>query len=226
VLDLNPQAVRLGRSRGDPIFFGDCTDNSILEHAGIGAARALVLAISDPYSAKRAVQISRNLNSEILILVRTKRVSEIDELYDAGADEVIPEEFEASIEMMTRILRIFNFPRDLIAANVRQIREDRYGVFRESRATVPRLRLSSALGVFVEAVVLPKNSPLAGKQILETELRQRTGALILGIIRGGRALNNPGADEHLHAGDSLVLSGTKQQLRAAIELIKSPPDRI
>jgi CPA2 family monovalent cation:H+ antiporter-2 len=153
-------------------------------------------------------------------------VSEIDELYDAGADEVIPEEFEVSIEMMTRILRSFNFPRDLIAAEVRRIREDRYGVFRESRATVPRLRLSSALGVFVETVVLPEDSPLVGKQILETQLRQRTGALILGIIRGGQPLNNPGADERLHSGDSLVLSGTKQQLRAVIEFIKSPPGRI
>ncbi len=226
VLDLNPQVVRLGRSRGDTIFFGDCTDSSILEHAGIGSARALVLAISDPYSAKRTVRISRSLNSEILILVRTKRVSEIDELYDAGADEVIPEEFEVSIEMMTRILRSFNFPRDLIAAEVRRIREDRYGVFRESKATVPRLRLSSTLGVFVETVVLPEDSSLAGKQILETQLRERTGALILGIIRGGKPLNNPGADEHLHSGDSLVLSGTKQQLRAAIEFVKSSPGRI
>ena len=226
VMDLNPLVVHLGRSRGDPVFFGDCTDSFILEHAGIGAARALVLAISDPYSAKRAVRISRSLNAEILILVRTKRVSEIDELYDAGADEVIPEEFEVSIEMMTRILRSFNFPRDLIAAEVRRIREDRYGVFRESKVTVPRLRLSSALGVFVETVVLPEDSPLVGKQILETQLRQRTGALILGIIRGGHPLNNPGADERLHSGDSLVLSGTKQQLRAVIEFIKSPPDRI
>lgn len=226
VLDLNPLAVRFGRDRGAPIFFGDCTDSSILEHAGIGAARALVLAISDPYSAKRAVRISRSLNSEILILVRTKRVSEIDELYDVGADEVIPEEFEVSIEMMTRILRSFNFPRDLIATEVRRIREDRYGVFRESRATVPRLRLSSTLGVFVETVVLPEDSPLVGKQILETQLRQRTGALILGIIRGGHPFNNPGADERLHSGDSLVLSGTKQQLRAAIDFIKSPASRI
>lgn len=221
-LELNPQAVKQAREQGEPIFFGDCTDTSILDHAGIGSARAITVAISDPYSAERAVRISRNLNPEILILVRTKRVSEIDSLYDAGANEVIPEEFEASIEMMTRILRSFNFPRDLIAAEVRRIREDRYGIFRDSKATVPRLRLSSKLHVFVETVLVSDDSPIVGQRIVDTQLRSRTGTLILGIIRGGRSLNNPEAEERLVAGDGLVLSGTKKQLKDAIDLIRPP----
>jgi CPA2 family monovalent cation:H+ antiporter-2 len=221
ILDLNPKVVNDGKKDGEPIFFGDINDSSILEHAGIAAARVITLAISDPYSAKRVVRIARTLNPEILILVRTKRVLEIDELYDAGADEVITEEFEASIEMMTRILRIFNFPRDLISSEVKRIREDRYGIFRESKATVPRLRLSSTLDIFTETAMLPGDSTLVGRMILETQLRQKTGALILGIIRGGLSINSPGPRERLQEGDSLILIGTKPQLRAAMELIRA-----
>jgi CPA2 family monovalent cation:H+ antiporter-2 len=158
------------------------------------------------------------LNPEVQVLVRCKRVSEIDGLYDAGADEVIPEEFEVSIELLTRILGIFNFPRTLIAEHVKIIREDRYGLFRRSKTTAPRLRLSHHLDVFSEAVILSEESPLAGRRILDTELRHRSGALILGIIRKGVPINNPSASEILLVDDVLVLTGTKQQLRAAMEL--------
>ncbi|MFZ0430113.1 MAG: cation:proton antiporter [Acidobacteriota bacterium] len=220
VLELNPVTVKEWKGKGLPIHFGDCTDVEILEHAGIRRARVIVLAISDPFALRRAVPLTRSLNPEIVILTRVKRLSEIDELYNLGADEIVPEEFEGSIELLTRILRLFNFPRDSIAAEVRRIRETRYDLFREARRTIPRLRLSEDLEVFTETFTVPEGSPLAGLQIAQSNLRQRSGALVLGIVRDNIPINNPPADHQILPGDSLVLSGTKEQLKAAIGLIR------
>ncbi len=220
VLELNPVTVKEWKSKGLPIHFGDCTDADILEHAGLRQARVIVLAISDPFALRRAVRLARSLNPEIVILTRVKRLSEIDELYELGADEVVPEEFEGSIELLTRILRLFNFPRDLIAAEIRKIRETRYDLFRDAHRTIPRLRLSEDLDVFTETCAVPEDSSLAGMRIAESNLRRRSGALILGIIRNNVTINNPSADEKLRPRDVLVLSGTKQQLKDAIGLVR------
>ncbi len=223
ILELNPQTVREWKQRGEPIHFGDCTDSEILEHAGIRSARVIVFAISDPFALRRAVKTARMLNPDLVILTRVKRVVEIDELYDLGANEVVPEEFEGSIELLTRILRLFNFPRDLIAAEIRTIREDRYGVFRDAKPTIPRLRLSENLDVYTETVQVPEDSPLRGLRLSDSDLRRKSGALILGIIRSGRSINNPTGEDIIQAGDHLVLSGTKQQLREALGMIRGKP---
>lgn len=223
ILELNPETVREWKSRGEPIHFGDCTDTEILLHAGVRTARVIVFAISDPFAMRRAVSSARNLNPELVILTRVKRVVEIDELYDLGANEVVPEEFEGSIELLTRILRLFNFPRDLIAKEIRTIREDRYGVFRDAKPTIPRLRLAEHLDVYTETVQVPEDSPLRGMRLAESDLRQKSGALILGIIRGGNSINNPTGEDHIQVRDLLVLSGTKHQLRDALGMILGRP---
>ncbi|MFQ5542425.1 MAG: cation:proton antiporter, partial [Candidatus Binatia bacterium] len=219
VLELNAQTVRGERRNGEPIYFGDCTDSKILEHAGILQARVIVFAISDPFSTRRVVRVTRDLNRDIVILSRTRYISEFDELYKLGATEVVSEEFEASIELLTRILRIFHLPRQLVALEVKSIREGRYGLFRKSKATVPRLRLSKDLDVYTEAVAVKKESAVCNKAIAESGLRRKSGALILGIVRDGQTINNPSASETILPGDLLILSGSKDQLDRAMQLL-------
>jgi CPA2 family monovalent cation:H+ antiporter-2 len=219
VLELNAQTVRGERRNGEPIYFGDCTDSKILEHAGILQARVIVFAISDPFSTRRVVRVTRDLNRDIVILIRTRYISEFDELYKLGATEVVSEEFEASIELLTRILRIFHLPRQLVALEVKSIREGRYGLFRKSKATVPRLRLSKDLDVYTEAVAVKKESAVCNKAIAESGLRRKSGALILGIVRDGQTINNPSASETILPGDLLILSGSKDQLDHAMQLL-------
>lgn len=220
VLELNAQVVRTAREGGEPIYFGDCADHEILVHAGIGQARAIVFAISDPFSAPRAVQTARNLNREIMILIRTRYIAEIDRLYDLGASEVVSEEFESSIELLTRIMRIYHLPRTLVALEVKSIREGRYGIFREGKATVPRLRLSKDLDIYTEAVKVSRNSRVCKEEIAKSNLREHSGALILGIVREGQTINNPVASEVIRADDLLILSGSKDQLKKAISILR------
>ncbi len=222
VLDLNAQSVTEARDEGEPVLFGDCSSAHILELAGIRRARVIVFAISDPFAARLAVGVARRMNRELVILTRTKYVADMDALWDTGSTEVIAEEFEAALELVTRILRVYNAPRALVAAEIKSIRDLRFGIFREERATVPRIRLSSDVDVYTETWDVPQGSPWNGTTVADSRLRSDTGVLILGIIRENRTLNNPGPDEQIVSGDRLVLSGTKEQLRKAIQTLTGP----
>ncbi len=219
VIDLNEQRVSESRKEGEPVIFGDCTSTHILEMAGARRSRVIAFVISDPFAARLAIRAAREMSRDIVVLTRTKYVADMDDLWDQGSTEVIAEEFEASLELITRILRVYNAPRSLVAAEIKSIRDQRFGIFRERRATVPRIRLSSELDIYSETWQVPEGWPGNGKKVFETGLRAQTGVLILGIIRENRTLNNPGPNESLLGGDRLVLSGTKEQLNNAIQLL-------
>jgi CPA2 family monovalent cation:H+ antiporter-2 len=219
IIDLNEQRVSESKKSGEPILFGDCSNTHILEMAGIKRARVIVFVISDPLSTRLAVEVARQMSREIVVLTRTKYVADMDVLWDQGSTEVIAEEFEASLELMTRILRVYNAPRLMVAAEIKSIRDQRFGIFRERETTVPRIRLSNDLDVFTETWQAPANFSWDGATIAETRLRVETGAIILGIIRENKTLNNPESSERIFTGDRLVLSGTKGQLNIAIQLL-------
>jgi len=220
VLELNSRTMQEQKRNGEPIFYGDCTDEGILMHAGIMKARVIILAISDPIATRVAVKTAKNLNSDIVILARNKYLAEIDELLNLGATEVISDELESSIELLARILRVYHMPRQVVAQEIKSIRDARYSIFRNLDTTVPRLRLSTKLDVYTETHAVEHGSPLCGLTIYQTEFRKKTGTLILGIIREKDTINNPHPSVTIEAGNLLIMSGTKEQLKKAIQFIK------
>ena len=100
VVDLDGEKVRRESKTGVPIYYGDATNPSVLRHLRIDDARVLVIAISDPFYARRTVQIARGLNKSLHIIVRTRYLRELDELHQLGADEVVPEEFERRLRSL------------------------------------------------------------------------------------------------------------------------------
>jgi len=81
-------------------------------------------AISDPYATRTGARLARSLNSKLYVIVRTRLVSEVDELEKSGANEVIPEEFETSIEIFTRVLEQYRIPRNVVNAQIKVIRDE------------------------------------------------------------------------------------------------------
>ena len=127
VLELSPDWSAPAKSAGEPIDFGDGTRPDILLQAGIQRARVLVIAISDPIATAHTVSQARRLRADVKIIVRTRYVAEIERLYSLGANEVIPEEFETSVEIFARVLHEYHVPRNVIALQVDLIRKEHYG---------------------------------------------------------------------------------------------------
>lgn len=219
IVDLNEQGVRETRREGESILFGDCTNAHTLELAGIRRSRVIVFVVSDPFAARLGIKLAREMMPEIVVLARTKYVADMDALWDQGSTEVIAEEFEASLELMTRILRVYNAPRSMVAAEIKSIRDQRFGFFRDRKVTVPRIRLSNELDIYTETWQAPERWGWNGARVSEIGLREKTGSLILGIIRENLTLNNPDPNMKLAGGDRLVLSGTKDQLKGAVTLL-------
>jgi CPA2 family monovalent cation:H+ antiporter-2 len=133
VLELNIDTVRDMRKHGEPIYYGDGTKVEILQRLGVKTARILVIAISDPASCRNIVQMARKQNPQLFIIARTRYTAEVDDLLKLGADEVIPEEFETSIEISSSVLSRYQTPRDVISNLVDVIRKDGYKVLRQTR---------------------------------------------------------------------------------------------
>ena len=220
IVELNAQTVRQARARGEPAFYGDATRDEILRGLGAERARMLVVAISDPAATRRMVRVARALNPRIHIIARTRYVVEMPELTRLGADVVIPEEFETSIEIFARVLAHYGVPHGDIERLVQQIRGSHYEVLRSDAAG--RLSLDAVAGVpqmAIERMRLAPQSPLAGKRLAATGLRSQTGALVLSVGRGDEEIATPGPQFRLVAGDVLVVVGQPHQLHAAARLI-------
>ena len=148
-------------------------------------------------------------------------MTEIPELSRLGADVVIPEEFETSIEIFARVLAHYHVPRAEVERLVDQIRSSHYEALRGGEGT-GRLSLGAVAGIpqmAVERVQVPSDSPLVGQTLAATGLRTQTGALVLAVGRGPTEVTTPGPQFRLAAGDVLVIVGQPAQLVAAAALV-------
>ncbi|ADV63125.1 sodium/hydrogen exchanger [Isosphaera pallida ATCC 43644] len=220
ILDVNPERVRRLRKEGEPIMYGDCSRAVILEHAGIKQARALAIMISDPTSARAAVQIARRLNPDLYILVRTPYIRELPELEKLGANVIIPEDFVSSLELFIQVLRRYRVPRNLVEDLLDEIREDQYLVLRDaSKAASTRLKRELGELLDMESCLVRPDSPLAGQTLGESKLRARTGAIVVAIRRNGRLITTPDPETRFQSGDEIICVGDANQLEQAAMLI-------
>ncbi len=225
VMELNAEAVRTARDEGERIVYGDATRKEVLHHIGLERARILVLAISDPVAARRTVSLARQLNPDLHIIVRTRYMSEISDLKELGADEVIPEEFETSIEIFSRVLREYGIGRNVIQKEIETIRSEGYQVLR--LPTLPLVdipEIAEALkSASTETIIVEEGSAAVGRTIGALKLRSRTSVTVISITHQGHTEINPGPEFPIHAEDVLVLLGSPSQIDQAIEVINGKP---
>ncbi len=221
ILELNAEVVRQARAQGVPIEYGDASRKEVLGHVGLGRAGIMVVAISDPISTRRTVAIARELNLDLRIIVRTRYMAEVEELYQLGANQVIPEEFETSVEIFSRVLREYGVSRNVIQREVEDIRSEGYQMLRSSSLPLAELsKIAEAFGSTTsETLFISPNSPSIGKTLGELDLRNQTGASVTAAIRDGDTQINLGPEFRIAADDILVLLGRSEHLEKAIERI-------
>jgi CPA2 family monovalent cation:H+ antiporter-2 len=222
VVETNPFTVKAEKKKGNPIIFGDGSNAEILSHASIERARIIVIAISDAASSRRIADQARRQNPGVHIIVRTRYIAEMEPLYGLGVNEVIPEEFETSIEILSRVLRRYLLTHDEIERHISEVRSDSYDMFRSmSRRHSTAVGISGFLsGAEIGTFRLGAGSPLVGKSLREGVLRERSGATLLMIKRGDLVVPNPDPVWELQEGDVVLIMGTSDQLAAAAGLFE------
>lgn len=129
-VDMNPIVVEQQQNLGVPIIYGNASNENVLKQLRVTSARCIVISASTYEGTLNTIDAARRLNPDIHIIVRTKYLKNIEEVIEAGADEVIPKEFETSILMFTRIMDYYNKDMDEIADAVNDLRSDNYDAFR------------------------------------------------------------------------------------------------
>jgi len=217
VLELNSDTVREMKKKGEPIYYGDGTSAAILEKLNIRKARLLVVAISDPASTRRIVSVARHENPDIYIIVRTRYQAEVDDLVALGANEVIPEEFETSIEIFARVLDRYRFPRHVIIDMVDRIRSNSYTALRGMDLRRHHLFAQDTLvpGIELDGIEVQESSPLAGRSIAELGIRKKIGVTVIAVRRAGTVLTNPDPDFRFQAGDVVLFTGSMKNMDRA-----------
>jgi len=209
VVEMNPLIIDALKGEGIPVVYGDAASDVILSHVNIRASRVVVIAISDPDATKNIVASIRRFSELVHIIVRTRYIDEIDVNLHLGADEVIPEEFETSIEIFTSVLRKYLVAKSDIADFAECIRSQNYEMFCESRNS--NSKESFPLSIPEMDIVVFRVSEeyfsIVGKSVRELALRPEFGITILAILSGERYITMISPEYKIDGNDVLYVFG-------------------
>jgi CPA2 family monovalent cation:H+ antiporter-2 len=217
ILEQNVDTVRQAREDLQPILFGDATRAEVLARVGIARARSIVFAISSPSDELRGVAVARRLSPTVHIIVRTRYVGAMEDLRRAGASEVVPEEFETSLEIFSRVLRHFEIPSNVIGREIQAARAELYGMAAGRGAGESQLEALAQLGVHhvVEILEVEPGARAAGESPITLNLRRETGATVVAAVRDEKVIHSPDHAFRFAPGDTVVLAGDDDALAKA-----------
>ena len=218
VVEQNGRLVEQARDDEIAVVYGDGTRHATLEHVGVRHARVVVFAISSPTEERRGVVLAREINPSVQIVVRTRYIRAIDELMDLGASKVVVEEFEASIELFAMALASYEIPINRIWREVESVRTEHYGLLRGKTAPDLRLDTLQHLGIHdaLELVEVEEGAAAVGESATTLELRRRTGAVQVAVVRDSKPIYRREPEFKYRAGDTVVLVGDPDSLSRAM----------
>jgi CPA2 family monovalent cation:H+ antiporter-2 len=222
IIEINPETVRREKQKGETIIYGDAAQEAVLEHAGILTAKAVVITAGDPVSSWRIIETARRLNPSVHIIARTHFLNEIDGFYTIGANEVVSDEFECSIELFARVLNRYMVPGNEIEAMGEELRADHYSMLRTPemrRKTFCELPLDFS-DVDVRSIRVGKYSKASGKTIGDLNLRKMYGVSVLAISRNHRLIYDLGAETELQPDDILLVISPPERFEEIRELFE------
>jgi len=215
-LDLDPARIRAARQAGDPVIFGDSSDESLLVKVGLETASAVVVSFSDPATSVGILHSIRRLRPDVPVLVRTADDVRIKELQDAGATDVVPETFEASLMLVSHVLMLLHVPVTRVVRTVNDIRSNRYAVLRNivRRGDARPLDETHEHREEIKSVVVPPGAWAVGRTLRDVRSRG-VEVVFTGIRRLGILGREPAGDTVLRDGDIVVIYGHPEELERA-----------
>lgn len=222
ITDLDPDEFQDAKLKKEPIVYGDATNPVILKHLHVQEARVIVIAISDPDATKKIINAIRSLTQTATLIVRTRYVREIEDNIRLGADEVIPEEFETSIEIFSRVLRKYLVPHDEIQSFINQIRSSDYEMLtkiKEGPHTPAYQHLHIPNKEIVTLSVQRGDNRIVGKSIEESGIGKNYGVTVLTIKRGPNYITHVDNSTVIEQGDLLYLFGNPTNINQLNKLI-------
>lgn len=208
----DPASARARQLKGEMVVYGDALNEPILRKAYVETAEIVVVSIGDAITALGVIEQVRKLNKHAYIMVRSRHVSDIEDLYAVGADQVIPEEFETAIEMFERILKKLLVPKGEIEGAIELIRDDNYGIFREKKENNTFTLSDEIPDIEIVALKASDYSMFPGSSLKDIHLRKEFGLTVVAAKRGEKIYENPGSGFVFEPEDVLYILGKPEKI--------------
>jgi len=225
-LVVDADAVRIQEldRQGIPSLFGDAANSEVLRHAGLGRARALVVAGPDEDASELVVAAARDLAPELPIIARSTSEEGTRQLTRLGAQDVIHPELEGGLEIVRHTLLQLGFPLQEIYRYTDAVRRDHYDLQLNTEEEHRLLHdlVDAVSSIEIKWFRLPAESPLVGQTLADVNLRSRTGSSVVAILRERQLMANPKSMTVFQADDRIGLIGEKEEVEAVERLLAEP----
>lgn len=208
IVDANPLIVEKEKALGLPIIYGNASNESVLKELKIHDANCIVIATSNYESTLKSVDAARRLNPDIHIIVRTRYLRNVDEVYEAGADEVVPEEFETSITMFTRVMDYYDKDIDEITDTIDTLRSDNYNTFRLASPEEITTHLNERItNLNLDSIYITEKSQL------DDYLFKKYDLTVTSIIRDNKTILGISPKFVLEVDDLVLFTGSEENIK-------------
>ena len=213
IIEMNPSTVREENAKGTPIIYGDASDEVVLAHARLKFARAIVISYADNSNTKHIVEVINRLYPSIPMIVRSRYLSTSSEFKALGAKEVIVDEIETTISLLSNVLNLYYLPSDDFEDIEKEIRN--IDVKRKIKYRSKRDQADKSLGlagVNVGSIFVPVASSLSDKSLRDIDARYRFSINIIAVRREGKLLVSPGSSFYIADRDELIITGKQANI--------------
>ncbi len=190
VIERSPERLQTAIEDGALGVEADASREDVLKRVGIERARGLIAAVGTDAENVYAVLSARVMRPDLFIIGRAETEDATQKLKRAGADRVISPYQIGGVQIAQTALRpaVVDF-MDLATS-------------------------SDNLDLAMEQITIDGQSPLANRSIVEANLRQRYGVIVIGIQREDSRMEfNPEPDTAIRPGDKLVVLGRPDSLK-------------
>lgn len=230
VLDADVERVENLTERGIPALYGDAGNSEVLSHAHLGSARLLVVTTPDDAATSIIVAAARAEAPDLHIVARAATDNSVGHLYSLGAHHVIQPELEGGLQVVRRTLLELGYSLRKVQQYTDAVRSDRYNTAintDEERQFLNELLMASD-NIGLSWLPLGEGNKVVGKTLVDSKLRETTGASIVAISRGGKIIANPPPQTVLTNGDVIGMIGEDGQIEKAKDILlsKTAPESV
>ncbi|HET9496691.1 MAG TPA: cation:proton antiporter [Chloroflexia bacterium] len=232
VVENDPKRAVAFENRGVPTLFGDAANSEVLNHAGLERARVLVVTLPDEAATEMVVSAARRIEQNLPVVARAATRSGVQRLHELGAEDVIHPELEGGLEVVRHTLLALGFSADQVQPYTDAVRRDQYDIDRFTPGETQALdqMRNTVRGLDIVWRRLDEKSPIVGQTLAQADLRSRTGASVIAIIKSeqGRSwvVPNPKSSTPFERNDLVGLIGDPAQIAALDALLASPAGRL
>ncbi|MBI9078058.1 MAG: cation:proton antiporter [Desulfatibacillum sp.] len=215
IIEQDSRKIEQVKAANMPMVYGDATREIILEAAGVDKARLLLVTTPALVTSRAVLRQARHMNPSLRIIAMAGSLDHMKALHACQACEVVMPEYEAGLEFARQALMDLHIPATEIQRFTNAVRLDMYAPLVSNHAEYSLLvQLERATDLLeLTWITIPEESPMAGKTLLDLQIRTATGASVVGVVRNGILYPNPEVLFVFQAKDLVAIIGSASQAK-------------